>query len=71
MIYYYSYKKCVMFSDPGNQLHWNEMYFQQISYWHFLPSYIPVVVYINRFLFVNPKNIWNDIDLFKKNINKK
>ena len=38
IIYYYGYKQFVMYSDPGNQLHWNGMYFQHISYWNVLPT---------------------------------
>ena len=65
MIYYYSYKTFVMNSDPGNQFHWNEMYFQQISYGKVLSSCIVVVVYINWFLFVNPMNIQKYITKIK------
>ena len=57
-----------MYSDPGNQFYWNEMHFQQILYWNVLPSCIVVVVDINQFLFLNGKNIRNDIALFEKNI---
>ena len=60
-----------MYSNPGNQFHWNEMYFQQILYWNVMPSCIVVVFYINQSLFLNGKNIRNVILLTEKNINKK
>ena len=55
--------KFVTGSNPGNQFHWNEMYFQQISYSNILPSCIIAVVCINWFLFLNERN---DIALFGK-----
>ena len=60
-----------MYSNPGDQFHWNEIYFHQIFYWNVMPSCNVVVFYINQSLFLNGKNIRNDILLIEENIYKK